>query len=79
MTPLQLSILLHYYGHADDYREGDFSAPAVRKAIDWFREDAGMLEISRRSQRTYDLTEKGTFFVEYICSLPLPVGKWVMP
>ncbi len=82
MTPLQLSILLHYRGHATDFREGDFSAPAVREAIDWFRDDARMLEATNgnmHSSAAYRLTEKGEAFVEALCEMPLPVCKWEIP
>lgn len=83
MTPLQLSILIHYYGHAEDYRFGDFSAPAVREAIDLFNGDADLLEhdFSGYPKAVYKLTEKGKFFVEHLCSVPLPVPKhsWMIP
>jgi len=38
MTPLQLQILIHYAYSAEDYRQGDFSATAVREAIDLFKQ-----------------------------------------
>lgn len=82
MTPLELSILIHYRGHAEDYRFGDFSAPAVRRAIDWFRGEAGMLEPTNRDaypNAAYKLTKKGEFFVDRLCEMPLPVSVWVMP
>ena len=84
MTPLQLSILIHYYGHAEDYRFGDFSAPAVREAIDWFNGDEDLLERVNHNDypnAAYKITEKGRFFVEHLCSIPLPVPKhhWEIP
>lgn len=82
MTPLELSILIHYRGHAEDYRFGDFSAPAVRQAIDWFRGDAGLLEptgIEEPQMGAYRLTAKGEFFVDQLCATPLPVQIWAMP
>ena len=82
MTPLELNILLHYRGCADDFRNGDFSAPAVRSAIDWFRGDAGLLEPIKQEDcqnAAYKLTDKGMFFAEQLCMMPLPVSVWVMP
>ena len=82
MTPLELSILIHYYCHVEDYRFGDFSATAVRGAIDWFKGSAGMLEPSNRNDypdAIYKLTDKGIFFVEQLCNVPLPVRSWTMP
>jgi len=79
MTPLQLEILLHYRGAARDYRDGDFSAPAVREAISWLYAGVGMLKHTRFGQPEYQLTEKGEFFVEQLCAMPLPVCVWRMP
>lgn len=82
MTPLELGILIHYRGSAADYRFGDFSAPAVRQTIDWFRGEAGLLEPTNRDEypnATYRLTAKGEFLVDQLCAMPLPVSVWVMP
>ena len=80
MTPLMIEILLHYYSCARDYRNGDFSAPAVREAIDWFRGEAGMLNTHsvRDSDATYSLTDKGKFYVEYLLSIPIPVIRYAI-
>lgn len=83
MTPLQIEILLHYYTRTDDYREGDFSAPAVCEAINDFRDRPDGPLISQEQvicrHACYALTERGKVFVEAILSLPLPVQEWVMP
>lgn len=80
-TPLQLQILLHYYSHADDFRDGDFAAPAVREAIDWFRGEAGFLEIKppSRGLASYRITERGRVLVRHLLSAPMPVQVWTMP
>jgi hypothetical protein len=75
MSPLQLSILIHYYGCGDDYRNGDFSAPAVRETIDLFRGDEGLLAHCSGSV-CYRLTERGRVFVEHLMAQPLPVQCW---
>jgi len=80
MTPLQLEILVHYYAHAVDYRDGDFSAPAVREAVDQFRND-GWLKAN--TDQTWDMaytrTPKLAAFIEHVCELPEPILTWVMP
>lgn len=79
MTPLQIEILLHYYCHGNDYRDGDFSAPAVREAIDVFKE-IKMLEqdTDPRSPRTYRATPRCNYYVEYLCRIPLPEQSWTI-
>lgn len=80
MTPLQLSILTHYYGCAGDFRNGDFSAPAVREAIDFFiAEDMIWRTLHEAPPPHYRLTSKGNFFVEHLCSIPLPEIKFYIP
>jgi len=76
MTPLEISILLHYHVSADDYRNGDFSAPAVRNAIDEFRRDGFLAEAV---ETYYRITEKGQFYVKALCAVPLPVTTWIIP
>lgn len=80
MSPLEIEILLHYNCRAVDYREGDFTASAVRRAIDWFKSSARLLETDKSGcARTYKLTPKGEFYVEALCSMPLPVEKYEIP
>ena len=77
MTPLLIEIMLHYHCRADDYRDGDFRAPAVREGIDWLRDDAKMIE-HQSGDRTnmYRLTERGKAYVEYLQMIPLPTASW---
>lgn len=79
MSPLELQILLHYRCCARDFRNGDFTAPAVREAIDWFKGDAELLERdgAQGAERCYRLSERGTVFVEVLCNTKLPEKKWV--
>lgn len=74
MTPLAIEILLHYNSSPVDYRGGDFSAPAVREIIDSFRGELDMLKTCHQfCGRTYKLTDKAEFYIEYLLSIPLPV------
>lgn len=80
MTPLQIEILLHYYAISEDYREGDFSAPAVRDAIDEFRHELNLLELDASDgEREYKLTRRGEFYIESLLKIPLPVSEWKIP
>lgn len=76
MTPLQIGIMLHYYAMGDDYREADFSAPAVREAIDWLN-DEQMIYRTRGGKPKCRITDKGRAYVDYLCAVPLPVVKYV--
>ena len=81
MTPLQISIMLHYYTTAWDYRDGDFSAPAVRETIDYFvdEEMLGVADVAGKEVPYLRITPKGTVFVDALCAVPLPVRQWVIP
>lgn len=83
MTPLQIDIVIWYGTRAVDYREGDFSAPAVRSCIDEFRDDLKLLEAilseEREDHRTYRLTARGEAYLRALTDLPLPVCHWVIP
>lgn len=79
MTPLELSILIHYRGCANDFRDGDFSSPSVRSVIDYFCGPLGLLEGTYSNNANYKLTERGRVFVDALCETPLPIQTWVMP
>ena len=83
MSPLEIEIALHYYYSTVDFRGGDFSAPAVRDAIERFRDDYKLLEPTDSMDVYHDphyrLTARGHAFVEALCRTPLPVQMWVMP
>lgn len=80
-TPLEMQILLHYYYSPEDYRQGDYSAPAVRQAINSFRDELGL--IREKSERDgyglYEITERGRVLVDAALETPLPVQVWVIP
>ena len=84
MTPLEIEIVLHYDTRANDYREGDFSFPAVRETLDRFREELHLLEHWPEDDKsptnpTYQITERGRFYAQALKAVPLPVAIWVMP
>ena len=77
MTPLEISIVLHYYAFITDYRDGDFSAPAVADAIQMFL-SSEILALRSGIGRRYDLTQKGQTLVAALKAVPLPTTKWVV-
>lgn len=79
MTPLEIEILMHYLWSTVDYRNGDFSAPAVRAAIDRFSKIDGMLKIDDSKRVTYVLTDRARAYLEAVQAVPLPVCVWVIP
>src|SRR3990167_7355510 len=83
MSPLEIEILLHYYYCQGDYQDGDFSAPAVKNAIERFRDEYNLVEPTQSMDVYHDphyrITERGRVFVEALCNMPLPVKTWVMP
>lgn len=84
MTPLGIEILFHYHCRANDYRDGDLSAPAVRELISAFSGELGSLMPRIVSgldhdDRSYRLTPCGSAYVEYLQSVPLPECHWRIP
>lgn len=80
MSPLEVLIALHYATHADDFRDGDFSAPVVRETIDDFKA-RGLLVDDPTHERCYNPSEGLRVYTDAVCSVPLPELKqvWVMP
>ncbi len=76
MTPIEIEILLHYRYRPSDFRDGDFSAPAVRNAIERFL-TLGLLEPWAEEDRSYRLGSRGEAYVNALCAMPLPVRQWV--
>lgn len=87
MTPLEISIALWYTTRPGDYgnHNGDnnLNAPAVQDSIQRFVA-AGLLRRtlpveSKGGTKSYIATEGLQVYVDYLCSVPLPEQKWVMP
>ncbi|MDE2107388.1 MAG: hypothetical protein KGL39_59885 [Patescibacteria group bacterium] len=84
MTPLAIEIALHYNCGASDYRNGDFSASAVREVIDGFLR-GGLLkadvtgDITEVGAPQYRATEGLRMYVRELTEVPCPIQKWVMP
>jgi hypothetical protein len=75
MSPVQITMLLHYYARCEEPERPN------RHVINELLE-AGLLEPQvpvGEATALWKTTEKGRFYVERLCTLPLPVMKWVMP
>lgn len=86
MSPLEIEIMLHYYTTPGDYRDGDFSAPAVRQAIDDLV--AWEMLVPRRAAfemgrmpSSYDVSKGGVLFIDALKAVPRPqrIVRWVIP
>ena len=83
LTPIQIEILIHYNYSPEDYRDGDFSAPAVCECIALFlllnllEDNQPPRDVNDNSK--YRITDRGQAHVEALCSVPLPVNTWVSP
>jgi hypothetical protein len=81
MTPLQITMMLHYYAIAAPYAQHEPEhaiSPAVRSQTQDLA-DAGLIEPSSTSGSGWRSTDKGKAYVEMLCDLPVPVCKWVQP
>lgn len=81
MTPLVLDIIMHYYARGNDYRDGDFSAPAVAEARGALLAKSIIREATPEENfdgmQEYRLTDRGHAYVEKVLSIEFPVQKWV--
>lgn len=81
MNAVTLHILVHYYYRADDFRGGEFRAPAVWDALQDLQKDYLLVltDKAANTRTTYELTIKGRVYVEALLQVPLPVQAWTMP
>lgn len=77
MTPLLIEMILHYHTTPGEYRDGDFSAPAVREAINLMRDEWGLIEMV--DGKGYVATQRLSAYVKKICSIKLPELHWLYP
>lgn len=86
MSPLGVTILLHYWGSSAPFRDGDFSAPAVRDALREFMKLGLLVDANPENMRTGEpsLTlvanrEALEPYVNAVLAVPLPVQTWGLP
>lgn len=79
MSPLEITIAINYAISSRDFRDGDFSASAVREAIYRFV-DIGFLRLRIQGDAgdaIYVATDMCMAYVEKLCSIGIPKRKWV--
>lgn len=82
MTPFELDILLHYYGHADDHSVMFDNPPIWTATRDAFKAEELLGERpagKSGSDSLYYLTDRGKAYIEAVLAVPLPVSRWVLP
>lgn len=79
MTPLDLEIILYYNSHLTDFRNGELTAPAVASSIKMLLGEGILIRATEPDFLRYTISEKGRFYVDALCSLPLPVATWIIP
>jgi hypothetical protein len=81
MTPLQITMMLHYYAIAEPYalRQPEHAdSPAVREQrIVLIGDD--LLTREHDDVRGYRVTERGQAYIDALMAMPLPVCKWTIP
>ena len=76
MTPLHMTILLHYHTRPGDWDQltethSDFVLDHLK---------AGLLEPYKRGDsQKYCISEKGEAWLDAALNLPMPEAKWVVP
>lgn len=82
-TPLEINMAIWYRCRAGDYGkdngDNNYDAPAVQSArLGFFK--AGLLALSPPgSEANYYGTDALGVYIDALCSVPLPVQKWVIP
>lgn len=81
MTPLHITMLLHYHTTPTPYAEHD-CAHQESEAVHKFRAQLVKLELIERDEADvslYHTTDKGRAFVDMLCATPMPIQKWSAP
>lgn len=83
MSPIEISIALWYYCRVGDYGrfngDNNFDAPAVQSAIKGFVDKGLLIANPAPNECIYRGTDALNVYVDALCSVPLPVQRWVMP
>lgn len=80
MTPLQLTMLLHYHAVVAPYAEHE---PQHAHSIAVSCQRAQLISlgllVTADTPSGYEVTDKGRVFIDALCKLPMPVQVWAMP
>lgn len=75
MSPYEIGILLWYYAHCDDHPDFDRKPPIWEPTIQSFF-FSKLVRTTGGTGPIFELTEKGTAYVESLKAVPLPVAVW---
>lgn len=69
---------------AVDYRDGDFSAPAVKGVMEDLQQLGMIKKVTKGDGKCFqDMkyvgTKKAKFYLDYLCDVPFPVETFVIP
>lgn len=82
MSPLQIKLLLHIYCCRAPFEGPTVGSAPHNEALLWFLKE-GLIEkvpeLQAENDNGYEVTEKGRFYCEAICNIPLPVTQWILP
>lgn len=80
VSPLVISIAIHYHTTVGDFRDGDFDAPAVREALELLV-DNGLLKVKAvglDNAFSYKATDGLAAWIDGLRSVPFPKLTWVI-
>lgn len=75
MSPFEIDVMLHVYSIAEPM---DLTNELRRLTVDKFIEWELIRSASSRGSG-YELTPRGSAYVHFLCTLPLPVANWTIP
>ncbi len=80
ISPFCLQIIIHYCVMACDFRDGDFSAPAVMEVLNGL-ESEGMIEKAPKNSKgqKYIGTTKARFYLDFLLKIPFPENAFKIP
>lgn len=73
MTPLQISMMLHFHCSPSQFPAW---SPAASDAMEWFREQGLVQEPVNDCVR---LSPRGEAYVQFLTAMPLPTETWSIP
>lgn len=76
MSPLLIEIVQWYLTRTTDYRDGDFSAPAVGNGLN-FLASAGLIKPTGSAPR-FVITKAGRVYCKALQAVPIPRETWVI-
>lgn len=77
MTPLEISIAIHYATRMTDFHSGACPPPAVKEAVDNFCR-LGLLEKAiGTGDMLFSCTEGLRVYVSALCEVPPPTLRWM--